>query len=1360
MQYIDGKDSDLSKIMYAIQKINRNRDGVTKPKLKLILTGDENQNGYVSKSGNNANVGLVKHQMFRSKQLTYSHRARITQITGFIGSNLVSHENDPNFDNNEMTNMYSDYGILVGDYVGRLGGIRFVDKSEGGLSGVFNDTEFVSNIKTQIETSLANDEIFTVGIILSEDFDLDSLKGTPLHDLMLENELSFTVTTHLKVQGREFDYVIGQMTVADIQNSKKDWPDAARNREKQAAKKLATTIGRARFYSVIVNETSRNFKSTDIGDIIIRSETRMDASLEGVRNLMIDMISSESVPFNAEEAASTKELIERNKAKAAEEAERLKQKRAEDLAKSHIIPPDTTEESIEEERYQELMKMLTSPQLASVENLENIEEKRANILSMATALNADKVASINETAEAKLAYINSDDISTVVAALRHIKDNSKPFNKKEIANIASILNYIDVPGISEDESYDILDMFEDERARLARKRQDSPAAPATVEDEVENEEEEEVEKEDAAKKLADTVEDLDVETVETLEDKKDAAIEAADKGIVTGVDLEELNDKIALVSNGQEEHELDVEEDEVTKFLLEQSLGESSAEDIEGESREERNRRLTAESVTEMSKLEDAGFLAAYADNNGYNGKSSFEMDNEMHLPNLMGSNYNPHDNASDYKNDQLRAMGLKKGYGVKDFDYELRAYRDERSGFLKVAFIATNKKTGKQVIVGALNQIRSIMGNGKDGDRVVKMINSKLNDPLYSSIKETITSFNEGIKIEDPARLLSLELLSPGKISRSPRNIRLDTFMKNVPPGVHISKEIFIVTDKESEYKGDAFLLYSFNDASDFNSLQIEELLKNGFAPVLNGVSELKGKKDGIGLIRLQNKPTSLTSLFNMFAEFYSDEALKLSEIVNPGTGQERLVSLLIDIRKAIVSMKGMEKLGMPDKLSRFINNEDYKGQLGKQEPVIAILDKFRSVNPNGFDALVEVIANVTNENNLGNVKVNEDGEILFNKNGRKAAYVNDRENVATLLDKADTGAEESTVYFDLNRFFDLIDNKSKQAGESGVNPTLVTGIIDEILMLSRSFKDGLYMRPNAYKAKYSNRVFAIANKTLGVEQSYFIKVSGIQPPSIRFRSAELIDLLNGQNVKQADTPRDQQPTESKSNTLVESVNTVINNEGISSSTNKTDLDKNVSKAELALDAIEKESATIEDKRDRVKVKMALDKARKQIEKLRSEVKLTSKPKSSEVSKAVEVLKDSMVNKELLAEMDALKRKFIEEGTFMTQPTKLNEQQWLLVRTESFKREFGDWEILDSREVFTILDSETGEPVLFYNMTNDPDSEFTDNPELAAEDGYSAFIKTEKLNKKVQPVELTRSQLENLIDRLTNENEVQKDCK
>ena len=105
------------------------------------------------------------------------------------------------------------------------------------------------------------------------------------------------------------------------------------------------------------------------------------------------------------------------------------------------------------------------------------------------------------------------------------------------------------------------------------------------------------------------------------------------------------------------------------------------------------------------------------------------------------------------------------------------------------------------------------------------------------------------------------------------------------------------------------------------------------------------------------------------------------------------------------------------------------------------------------------------------------------------------------------------------------------------------------------------------------------------------------------------------------------------------------------------------------------------------------------------------------EVFKAtIEVYKQKLLNKfnnltneqadralSAVEEMQSIKDKAIADGTFMKapngQPTNLNEQQWLQVRTKSFKDFFGDW-INDPQNASKVVDSQ-GEPMVVFHGTN-----------------------------------------------------------
>lgn len=76
-------------------------------------------------------------------------------------------------------------------------------------------------------------------------------------------------------------------------------------------------------------------------------------------------------------------------------------------------------------------------------------------------------------------------------------------------------------------------------------------------------------------------------------------------------------------------------------------------------------------------------------------------------------------------------------------------------------------------------------------------------------------------------------------------------------------------------------------------------------------------------------------------------------------------------------------------------------------------------------------------------------------------------------------------------------------------------------------------------------------------------------------------------------------------------------------------------------------------------------------------------------------------ITPETRQEMDVIKATTYVNGTFMKAPngadTKLNEEQWLMVRTKAFKAWFGDWEN-DPENASKVVDPETGEPMVVWH--------------------------------------------------------------
>jgi hypothetical protein len=301
---VEGK-SDLMKMVYYVDLINKKRDINKQPKLKLVFTGDENQNGFTNTSGEDAHIGSVKTDMFASPQLTYSHRTRISAVTGFINDNLISADSrkkiELSFNVGDIGDLESSYGFIKGRGEKLLGGVKF-DTNFDAVSDDDGPEGIITNIRGQIDL----DHTFSTVVILPEGREVDS--ASALGKLMKESPYNFKIHTHDSVQGSEFDYVIGVMTAADIGNSKEHLGGKA-ILERGAAKKIATTIGRARYFSNIINETERKFTSVEVDTITLPSE-KLDTNIkDNIRALKLKMIDAAPVEVEMSEIEETEEEI-------------------------------------------------------------------------------------------------------------------------------------------------------------------------------------------------------------------------------------------------------------------------------------------------------------------------------------------------------------------------------------------------------------------------------------------------------------------------------------------------------------------------------------------------------------------------------------------------------------------------------------------------------------------------------------------------------------------------------------------------------------------------------------------------------------------------------------------------------------------------------------------------------------------------------------------------------------------------------------------------------------------------------------------------------------------------------------------
>ena len=365
-------NTDLGNILNLIGIINSRR-GPNKPKLRFIALGDGNQNGFTTASGTPKNIDTVDHVIYTTPELTHSHRTSVTALTSFVSNNLVHHDNklDPVFTStNELGNMNSEWGTISG-HGAKFGGVRFRNPGDN----TFNDPELVENIETLIKDTEAakTGKKFEVGIVLPEG---EELPDGAIKDLMAKYPEHFTVTTHIKVQGDEFDYVIAKVTPADIGDSFQE-----SGMEKSYARKLATTIGRAKFFATIINDTPRIFKSDKVESITLPPAVMTESITEDVKQTKIAMITvqAEQVDFDSSAVDTPAVDTDPNTEMGIEDTPIEKDEKAEivDLVENTEDIEDVTVEQAKYE-YDELMKGNPSPQEIETAILKILKAESAN----------------------------------------------------------------------------------------------------------------------------------------------------------------------------------------------------------------------------------------------------------------------------------------------------------------------------------------------------------------------------------------------------------------------------------------------------------------------------------------------------------------------------------------------------------------------------------------------------------------------------------------------------------------------------------------------------------------------------------------------------------------------------------------------------------------------------------------------------------------------------------------------------------------------------------------------------------------------------------------------------------------------
>jgi len=400
------------------------------------------------------------------------------------------------------------------------------------------------------------------------------------------------------------------------------------------------------------------------------------------------------------------------------------------------------------------------------------------------------------------------------------------------------------------------------------------------------------------------------------------------------------------------------------------------------------------------------------------------------------------------------------------------------------------------------------------------------------------VTSTNPVIlPINNPNTVLNLGNLSPGGLIASQDkytyNAEAKAKLERENPGVKIadaifvSTEAFIVNEKgesiENPFRGDAFLIYTFNTKlNKFNNEDINRILLQGLPTNKNKLYTEKFT-NGVGMIRLDNKPSSFEDIYNLVSSEEREVSKKeFSEDINNGRTQRALAAFFTDIILADEDLKARlssEKLELLETYSaenankNTINGKAYPA-VSKNQPILMKFKKAGGVQGQAYKLLKEALANITSKN-LGSQAIDEEtGELMYGnvKNSDKLYPIIDKDNQAILkIVNGNSIDTNSNAQFEFDQFLSLLDSKF-----AGLDQQTAERVKKEVFNLLDSLRkvgpkevaNGIYAKPRIEaKLKTKNKLFArVANNSIDYFQ---YNLEGFNMPLIRVNRQLLTDLV-----------------------------------------------------------------------------------------------------------------------------------------------------------------------------------------------------------------------------------------------------------
>ena len=1037
-------DADMNIIIKKVNAINTRRKLHKQPLLKIVTLGDNSQNGvYKIRESDGAMIrfNLVNNEeaIFGPSKISFNFRSKVSAIVDFAASLKASRQSADFLE----TLPSSKWGKFKNDEH-KLAGVRAEKKS------FLNDVGMIQHLKDMIATYQAAGEVFKI-VVASDDMSV--LENTELYKMYIDKQYEknfIEVASHDGVQGSEADYAF-----VIVDKSMK--PGLKLNEQRVIAKKLATSIERARFHTVLINDSDLNITSEGGHEFSLPLDY-FDPNGElitQVKDYRAAILPDKN--FYQKEESLKGEIV-------VEEKKDNPEKAGEPEVQTPVVNTDT------DKKWADLINNAATEDLKGFLTSIPENELTPELIELITKRQQEAEQELNEA----IAKEYDEFGLRILAAKERLEFESIISDIKE----STLLN--------EEQKNNLISTIS-----LPEENAEVEETPEAVE---ENIQEQELLKEKLSEELN---VDLDETTVEELTKLQDEETD---------------NEKKALINEALDEKAEQTPEYELDNTVFENNIFKS-AEELKAEHKEkaeEINREfhkagwLTAYVAPEHSKGTTYNYVNSVRDKYKEIGVEFPNSEAEYKELQLEALKYKKSNNLFTYKLHIVRDKTSERKNDKKD------GKQSENT----IEILATDKN-GKSVIFAQalMSKLLSDMAYQKSqGDKGVSVgIGDLFN--LVDKLKEHFPEKESVIMPINPEYIFDInDLIKPENFIITSGGLNVDKQsqftlddLKLHNPDVVFS-DIFITTSKLLDLNngGIPFVFYTKNKNTQaldlLSDASIIEMMKHGlpmFNPDNANEAPAKGFKNGIGMIILSNNYIGFQDIYKLSNRENNPNPLNLKDVED--FNKWNIISFFKDLAEKIAPNE-LKISNEYSKIRTFAKAfEDYKSTLTNNilKPNVEFNTAVIKKNQDKFkDVLLAIVSDehlLKIDEGTSNYNLQSGGVlgVEVNTKGDDEGLITHkslRVNMRKFQDffELHKGLDNNVTFAEFLEFLDDVKNTTNSKPLFSISVKAIHG-----------------------KAAFKNKLFAKASASANLDFSVRTNVVNITSPFIRMRSSVLQDII-----------------------------------------------------------------------------------------------------------------------------------------------------------------------------------------------------------------------------------------------------------